>query len=96
MRMTMSVALPGPNGTTTLTGFDGYLSCAWDWAFACMPLKARHSANKRLTRRISSSHVRGAYLGALLLRMPGLRRPVGRDSGKPNFRLQSIAMQMRA
>src|SRR4029077_10002543 len=28
MRMTMSVALPGPNGTMTLTGFDGYLSCA--------------------------------------------------------------------
>jgi len=28
MRMTMSVALPGPNGTTTLIGFAGYLSCA--------------------------------------------------------------------
>ena len=24
----MSVALPAPNGTTTLIGFDGYLSCA--------------------------------------------------------------------
>src|SRR5262249_40349881 len=32
MRMTMSVALPGPNGTTTLIGFDGYLSCAGAWA----------------------------------------------------------------
>ena len=28
MRMTMSVALPGPNGTTTLIGFVGNLSCA--------------------------------------------------------------------
>ena len=28
MRMTMSVALPGPNGTTTRTGLLGYFSCA--------------------------------------------------------------------
>src|SRR5262245_45023293 len=28
MRITMSVALPGPNGTITFTGLDGYFSCA--------------------------------------------------------------------
>src|SRR5262245_45936371 len=48
MRMTMSVALPGPNGTTTLTGLFGYLS----WACACTPAKARHSAIKTHERRI--------------------------------------------
>ena len=28
MRITISVALPGPKGTRTLMGFDGYRSCA--------------------------------------------------------------------
>src|SRR6478672_1211885 len=28
MRITISVALPAPNGTSTLTGLEGYLSCA--------------------------------------------------------------------
>src|SRR5262245_35401714 len=28
MRITISVALPGPKGTSTLIGFDGYRSCA--------------------------------------------------------------------
>src|SRR5262245_29031937 len=42
MRMTMSVALPGPNGTTILIGLLGNLSCA-----AAGPAAARHRTAKR-------------------------------------------------
>src|SRR5215472_2070765 len=51
MRMTISVALPGPNGTTTLTGFEGYLSCAATWT----PPRAKTSTNKMPNRFMSLS-----------------------------------------
>src|SRR5262249_28348548 len=46
MRMTISVALPGPNGTTTLTGFEGYLSCA----ATSTPPRAKRNTNRMLKR----------------------------------------------
>jgi hypothetical protein len=49
IRMTMSVALPGPNGTTTLIGFEGYLSCAE----AVVPPTAKTSNNRMLRRFMS-------------------------------------------
>ena len=51
MRMTMSVALPGPNGTTTLTGFDGYLSCA----VAAPTMARQQAANARMPNRFMRS-----------------------------------------
>src|SRR5215831_12557855 len=51
MRMTISVALPGPNGTTTLIGFEGYLSCA----ATSTPLTAKTSRNSRPKRFIAYS-----------------------------------------
>src|SRR5215831_18574213 len=54
MRMTISVALPGPNGTTTLMGFEGYLSCAE----AGMPYAK--TSNNRTIRRFMSVDTRGA------------------------------------
>src|ERR1700704_3070236 len=47
MRMTMSVALPGPNGTTTLTGLLGYLS----WACAPNAVTTRQSTSTDPNRR---------------------------------------------
>jgi len=47
IRMTISVALPGPNGTTTLIGFDGYLSCA---AAPLAAMAARTADSKGVTR----------------------------------------------
>ena len=50
----MSVALPGPNGTTTLIGFDGNLSCA-----AAAPATARQPADsRRMANRFMSSSLR--------------------------------------
>src|SRR5215831_7639602 len=51
MRMTISVALPGPNGTTTLTGFEGYLSCA----ATSTPARAKTSTNRMHDRFMSLS-----------------------------------------
>src|SRR6266700_3436289 len=51
MRMTISVALRGPNGTTTLIGFEGYLSCA----ATSTPLTAKTSRNRRPKRFITCS-----------------------------------------
>src|SRR3981081_2182064 len=48
MRMTMSVALPGPNGTTTLTGLLGYLS----WACAPNAVTTRQSTSTDPNRRM--------------------------------------------
>src|SRR4051812_12570515 len=48
MRITMSVALPGPNGTTTLTGLLGNLS----WACAPNAVTARQSTRTDPNRRM--------------------------------------------
>src|SRR5712691_13509109 len=47
IRITMSVALPGPKGTTTLIGFTGYLS----WAAAAMLPSARQDAESKIRPR---------------------------------------------
>src|SRR5713101_7888124 len=76
MRMTMSVALPGPNGTTTLTGFDGYLS----WAATSTPPKAKSMVdnNRRSLRFMLSSHVvRSSHAQAALPQDPAAPTGVG-------------------
>src|SRR3981189_321307 len=50
MRMTMSVARPGPNGTTTLTGLLGNLS----WACAPNAVTTRQSTSTDPNRRMGS------------------------------------------
>src|SRR5262249_26469256 len=64
IRITMSVALPGPYGTTTLTGFEGYLSCAGAWAAPMATMSA--NAEAIIKRRMRSSR---ALLGHLDLHL---------------------------
>src|SRR5262245_24182812 len=69
MRMTMSVALPGPNGTMTLTGLPGYLSCA----SASIPGVASSSAEATVKpKRIIAILPRGF---AVCVTLPGSGAP---------------------
>jgi hypothetical protein len=58
IRITMSVALPGPNGTTTLTGLLGNLS----WACAPNAVTARQSTRTDPNRRMGMSFL---FLGGV-------------------------------
>src|SRR5258708_4359056 len=88
MRITMSVALPGPNGTTTLIGFEGYLSCAC----ACTPPMAKTKADdKTIARRcMRSSHVNPsecALVGQLDFHLGEGLAPGGKLALEPQRRL---------
>src|SRR5262245_40211959 len=72
MRMTMSVALPAPNGTITLTGFDGYLSCAR--ASAASPARPM-TASSTMTRRFIRSSLKSRPLDAALVRRSETQPP---------------------
>src|SRR3954462_13805867 len=80
MRITMSVALPGPNGTTTLTGLLGNLS----WACAPNAVTARQSTRTDPNRRMGMAFLflggvrprhRPACDADVTVRMPDLCAP---------------------
>src|SRR4051812_37317869 len=79
MRITMSVALPGPNGTTTLTGLLGNLS----WACAPNAVTARQSTRTDPNRRMGMSFL---FLGGV---RPRHRRTCDADV---NVRVPDFAM----
>src|SRR5262245_23180429 len=86
MRMTMSVALPGPNGTTTLTGLFGYLSCA----ASSMPPTARNN-NERIAKRFMWLSAvlapRDALVGQFDLHLGDGLAPRGKLAVEPSLRL---------
>src|SRR5262249_46994877 len=99
MRITMSVALPGPNGTTTLTGFDGYLSCA---SAAALPTTTHAPSNKKPRRlMLSSSHGREQFeehdlLGHLDLHLGDILAPHRKLAVEPRLRVLERRVRLDA
>src|SRR5262245_48499695 len=95
MRMTMSVALPGPNGTTTLTGLLGYLSCA----ASSIPPTARNN-NERIAKRFMWLSAvlapSDALVGQFDLHLGDGLAPLGELAVEPGLRLVQRGVRLDA
>src|SRR5258708_1129845 len=87
MRITMSVALPGPNGTTILIGFEGYLSCACAWAPKARRTAVAIKTPKRFMPCCRSCDRLGPLLAYLDLHLGGDLAPGGKLAVEPGLRL---------
>src|SRR5262249_2162700 len=99
IRITMSVALPGPNGTTTLMGFEGYLSCAG--AGAAPNARKTTPAARSPKRLIPCSRSRdrrplGVLLRHLDFHLGGDLAPGGELAVEPGLRLLERCVRLDA